>query len=113
MTDSTILTTGFAQLPKGNTFYDSSNTIAVILVINVESEVIEEVEFTFISDLKNNYLASLIKGYCLKNGLEPLVNKLKKCVLTPSQGAIIQSIKSAWGRYEEMEYCDYSLVQSK
>ncbi|MED1607672.1 DUF3870 domain-containing protein [Cytobacillus kochii] len=111
MSNNTVLITGFAQLPKGNAFYDNSKSIAVILVINIDSEIIEGVEFTFMSDLKNGYLASLVKGYCLKNGINPLINKLKKSVLTPSQGAIIQTLKSAWDRYNEMRDFNLPIVK--
>ncbi|MCM3568082.1 DUF3870 domain-containing protein [Neobacillus mesonae] len=99
--DNNVLISGFAQLPRGTTLYEKYKTITVVLVINTETEIIEDAEFTFIADLTNYYLSSLVKGYDLKNGIYPLIEKLRKSVLIPSQGAVIQSIKSAWDRYKE------------
>lgn len=99
--NNTVLITGLAQLPRGTTLYERYQTMTVVLVINVETEVIEESEFTFIADLTNHYLTSIVRGYDLKNGINPLIDILRKRVLIPSQGAVIQSIKSAWDRYKE------------
>ncbi|KAA9027050.1 DUF3870 domain-containing protein [Niallia endozanthoxylica] len=109
VSNNTILTTGFAQLPKGTTQYEKYQSLAVVLVINVETEVIEDVEFTFIADLTNYYLTSLVRGYDLKQGINPLIEILRSRVLIPSQGAVIQSIKSAWDRYKESKTLAYAL----
>ena len=103
MTKDTILITGFAQLPRGTTLYEHYKTIGVVMVVNHKTKIIEDVEFTFIADLTNYYLSSLIKGYDLNNGIEPLTKKIRSHCLIPSQGAVIQSIKSAWDRYQESQ----------
>lgn len=96
-----ILVTGFAQLPRGTTLYERNKIVGCVLVINYKTEVIEDVEFTFVADLTNFYLSSMIKDYEMKKGLLPLLNLVKKHCLLPSQGAIIQAIRSAWDRYQE------------
>lgn len=101
MTNDTVLITGFAQLPRGTTLYEQYKTIGVVLVVNTKTEIIEDVEFTFIADLTNYFLSSLVKGYDLGQGINPLIEMIKKRCLLPSVGAIIQSIKSAWDRYQE------------
>ena len=63
---NTVLIAGFAQLPSGTTQFERYKTMAVVLVINVETEVIEDAEFTFIVDLTNYYLTSLVRGYDFK-----------------------------------------------
>ncbi|MBB6446224.1 DUF3870 domain-containing protein [Bacillus benzoevorans] len=106
--NNTVLIAGFAQLPKGTTQYEKYQSLAVVLVINVETEVIEDAEFTFIADLTNYYLTSLVRGYDLKQGINPLVEILRNRVLIPSQGAVIQSIKSAYDRYRESKTAVYA-----
>lgn len=101
MNDDNILITGFAQLPRGTTLYERNKIIGVVLVINTKTEVIEDAEFTFVADLTNFYLSSLVKDYNLKKGIVPLLDKVKKHCHIPSQGAIIQAIRSAWDRYQE------------
>ncbi|MFC0273291.1 DUF3870 domain-containing protein [Metabacillus herbersteinensis] len=100
-TEDTVLVTGFAQVPKGTTLYETYKTIAVVLVINYKTEVIEDAEFTFLTDLTNYYLSDLVKGYNFSEGFNPLFDKVKKHCLLPSQGAIIQAIRSAFDRYQE------------
>jgi hypothetical protein len=105
---NTVLITGMAQLPKGTTLSEQYKTITAVLVINVDTEIIENVEFTFIADLTNFYLASLVRGYNLKNGITPLIDILRSRLLIPAQGAVIQSIKSAWDRYKESKTAIYA-----
>lgn len=106
--NNNVLITGFAQLPRETTLYERYKTITVVLVINVESEIIEDAEFTFSADLTNYYLTTLLRGYDLKNGINPLIDILRSRVLIPSQGAVIQSIKSAWDRYKESKAAVYA-----
>lgn len=101
MNEDNFLITGFAQLPRGTTLYEHTKIIGVVLVINKKDEVIEDAEFTFVADLTNFYLSSLVKGYDMKQGILPLFEKIKKHCLIPSQGAIIQALRSAWDRYQE------------
>lgn len=101
MNNKTVLVTGFAQVPRGTTLYEHYKTVGLVCVIDIETEVINEAEFTFVAGLTNRYLASLLQGYCLKEGINPLLDKVRKHCLMPSQGAIIQAIRSAWDRYQE------------
>jgi len=96
-----VLITGFAQVPRGTTLYERNKIIGVVLVVNTKTEIIEDAEFTFVADLTNYYLSDLIKGYDLKKGIQPLTEIIKKHCLIPSQGAIIQAVRSAWDRYHE------------
>jgi|tagenome__1003787_1003787.scaffolds.fasta_scaffold16267967_1 hypothetical protein len=106
--NNTVLITGFAQLPKGTTLSERYKTITAVLVINVDTGIIEDAEFTFLADLTNYYLTSLVRGYDLKNGINPLIDILRSRLLIPSQGAVIQSIKSAWDRYKESQAAVYA-----
>lgn len=97
----TVLVTGFAQLPKGTTLYEKNKIIAVVLIINYKEEMIEDAEFSFVTDLTSYYLSSLIKGISLSNGMDPVYDKIKKHCQIPSQSAVIQALRSAWDRYQE------------
>jgi hypothetical protein len=99
--EETVLVTGFAQGPRGTTVYETYKTIGVVLVINRKTSIIEDAQFTLITDLMDSYISSLIKGYNIKDGMEPLLTKVKKHCLIPSQGAVVQAIRSAIDRYNE------------
>lgn len=98
----TVLVTGFAQGPKGTTVYETYKTIGVVLVINTKTGVIEDAQFTVITQLMNTYLSTLVKGFDTTQGIQPLLEEVKKHCFAPSQGAVIQSIRSAWDRYNEI-----------
>lgn len=98
---NTVLVTGFAQLPKGTTLYERYKIIGVVLVIDLDTSEIVDAELTFIADLPNRFLVSMIKGYFLNQGIDLLLEKVKSRFRTPSQGAIIQAIRSAYDRYIE------------
>jgi len=98
---NTILVTGFAQLPKGTTMYEQYKIIGAALLINLDTTQIIEAELTFIADLPNKFLNSIIEGYYLNQGVDPLFEEIKKRFGTPSQGAVLQAIRSAYDRYIE------------
>lgn len=100
-TKETVLVTGFAQGPRGTTIYETHKTIGVVLVINVSTGIIEEAEFTVNTSLLNSYLSEVVKGYNLHEGIQPLLERVKEKILIPSQGAVVQAIRSAGDRYQE------------
>jgi hypothetical protein len=100
-TEETILVTGFAQGPRGTTVYETYKTIGVVLVINTRTGVIEDAQFTVLTELMDSYISSLVRGYDTKDGIATLLEKIKKHCLVPSQGAVVQAIRSAWDRYQE------------
>lgn len=99
--EDNLLITGFAQLPRGTTLYEKNKIIGVVMVINETEKIIEDVEFTFVAKLTNEYLTSIVKGYNFSNGMDELYDKIRKYCILPSQGAIIQALRSAWDRYTE------------
>lgn len=101
--ENNLLITGFAQLPKGTTLFQHNNIMAVALVINYEEQIIEDAEFTFVTDLSNYYLSSLIKGMSISNGMDSVYDRVRKHCQIPSQAALIQALRSAWDRYQELD----------
>lgn len=101
-TDDSVLVTGFAQLPRGTTLYEKNKIIAVVLIINTKENIIEDVEFSFVTELTSYYLNSLIKGMSIRGGMNSIYKKVTKHCHMPSQNAVIQSLRSAWDRYQEI-----------
>lgn len=101
MNKDLLLVTGSAQVPKGITLYEEKKIVGVVFVINLKTEIIEQAEFTLTTNLSNEFLSNLVTGYNLKEGEDPLLNLIKRHCIIPSQGAIIQAIRSAYERYRE------------
>lgn len=98
---STVMISGFAQLPKGTTLYEKYKVVGVVFVIDLDTSQIVDVAFTFVADLTNRFLVSIVKGYYLNQGIDPLLAEIRKRCQLPSLGAVIQAVRSCYDRYVE------------
>lgn len=99
--DNCILTTGFAQLPKGTPLYEMQKIIACVLVIDTSTETIVEASFSFIMDITNEFICSFIIGESIHDGVKDITKKIEKKYIASEQRAIIQALRSAYDRYLE------------
>ena len=97
-----VLVAGFAQLPKGTTLYEVQKTIGCVLIIDKVTDRIEDVSFTFIMDLTNEFIVSLIRGKSVRDGLDPIIQEIEQRFHTAGQRSIIQSLRSAYEHYCDM-----------
>ncbi|NNU88095.1 DUF3870 domain-containing protein [Geobacillus sp. MR] len=99
--DSYILVAGFAQLPKGTPVFEMQKSIGCILVIDKETDIIVDCTFTFIRDLTNEFISSLIRGKSIIQDLDEIINEVARRFIVPPKKAVIQAILSARNRYIE------------
>ncbi len=99
--DHYVLSTGFAQLPKGTPLYEMQKVIACVLVIDTVEEVIVEASFSFIMNLTNEFISSLVVGRSIHDGLDEISKQIEKRYIASEQRAIIQAIRTAYDRYFE------------
>lgn len=97
----TVLVTGYAKAPQGTAMYEKNKYTGIVLEIHRETDVILDVEFTFVTELAKSYLKRLIMGYDMKNGVEPLIDLIKEHYLAPSQQSVIVALKVAYQRYRD------------
>jgi hypothetical protein len=95
----TVLVTGYTKAPQGTAMYEIYKHAGIILEIDWKTHVIVGVEFTFIADLTKKFFERLIKGYCLQDGLQPLIERIEGHYFAPSQQAIIVALQAAVQRY--------------
>ena len=88
-----VLTTGFAQLPKGTPLFEMQKIIACVLVIDTDEEIIVEASFSFIMNLTNEFISSLF-GRSIHNGIEEINKQIEKRYIAGEQRAIIQAIQT-------------------
>lgn len=101
MKDSYVFVAGFAQLPKGTPVFEERKSIGCLLIVDKELDIIVECDFTFIKDITNNFLSSLLRGQFLGNGVDHLTRLIESRFLVPPQKAIVQAVVSAYNRYIE------------
>jgi|SRR5699024_10275876 len=97
-----MLVSGFAQTPKGIPANHSYKYIGAILLINKNTHVIEQIDFSVIfSDLTKKVLKKRIEGFCINESFSEFSSNLKDKVSIPSIGAILQAVRAAIDRYQE------------
>jgi len=97
----TVLVTGYSKAPQGTSMHEMYKYTGIVLEIHKETDIILDVEFTFVTDLAKNYLKRLLMGYDMKNGVEPLIELIKEHYLAPSQQSVIVALKVAYQRYRD------------
>lgn len=96
-----LLTTGFAQLPKGTPLSEMQKVFACSLVIDKQDGTVVDASFTFLMDLTEEFLRGLVIGRKIPEDWEVLQQEIRARFLTPTQGAILQAIQAAVERYTE------------
>lgn len=97
----TVLVTGYAKAPQGTVMYEISKHAGIVLEINLNSNVIINAEFTFVTDLAKDFFRRLLVGYDLTDGINDLIEHIERNYYAPSTSAIIVALKAAYRRYEE------------
>lgn len=100
---NTVLVAGFAQVPKGTTLYEVYTMVGCVLIIDVDEQVICDAGFTFVMEKTSEYLAHLIRGKSIANGLGEVTQAIQQRFLGPGQGAVLQAIRAAMDRYQEAQ----------
>lgn len=98
---NTVLTAGFAQIPKGTTLYEVSTMVGCVLIIDADHDVICDASFTFVMDKTSEFLVSLLLGKSVAGGMQEITQVVQERFLAPGQGAVLQAIRAAVERYHE------------
>lgn len=98
---NTVLTAGFAQIPKGTTLYEVSTMVGCVLIIDADRDVICDASFTFVMEKTSEFLVSLLVGKSVADGMQEIAQVVQERFLAPGQGAVLQAIRAAVERYHE------------
>ncbi|MGG1678528.1 DUF3870 domain-containing protein [Neobacillus sp. NRS-1170] len=98
---NTVLVTAYAKAPQGSAMYEAYKHTGIILEINPTTNVIINVEFTFLADLTKDFFSRMMVGYDLSNGIDELINRVEKHYFAPSTNSVIVALKAAYKRYIE------------
>lgn len=97
----TVLTSGYAQAPRGTCLSERFGTAGVVLEIDPTTHTIVDAEFMLTTDLARRFCRERVVGYCLAQGIDPLVREMARSLVIPSQQAFIMAMRSAVQRYWE------------
>jgi hypothetical protein len=96
---ATVLVTGYAPSPHGTAMHSVFKFAGVVLEIDTQTDKIVNAEFTFVTSLARDFIARIIQGYNLNDGLEGLFDRIRAHYWAPSTQAVMACIKVAVQRY--------------
>lgn len=96
-----ILVGASAQTAKGSSVYEAYKTVSVQLLVDRKTECIVKSHFNLISPLTQKFLEECVKGHCMAEPIDPLLNRIRASVALSSAGAVIQALKNTFERYKE------------
>src|SRR5699024_6480856 len=96
---NSVLVTGYSKAPQGTSMYEIYKHAGIVLEVNLETDVIIDVECTFVAKLTNEFFKRLLVGFDLKDDFQNIVQRIKKYYYTPSQQATIVALQVATQRY--------------
>lgn len=100
---TTVLVTAYAKAPQGSAMYELYKHSGIVLEIDPQTNQIVDAEFTFITELAQDFFRRLLIGYDLSNGIEDLVERIESHYFAPSTNSVIVALKSAYKRYSERQ----------
>lgn len=73
--------------------------LAIVTEVDCKHGVIVSVQCTLITDLANNVINNILKGYCLQDGIDPLISEVVDVYRGAAKNAIIASLKDLYREY--------------
>ncbi|SCC17156.1 protein of unknown function [Fictibacillus enclensis] len=101
MSMPTLLITAYAKAPQNTSMYENYKYAGIVLEIHKETHIIINAEFTFLTQLAQEFFKRMVIGYDFSKEIQPLIEKIAKDFLAPSQQAVIVALKTAHQRYQD------------
>ncbi len=96
-----ILLAAYAKLPVGTSAQRLYDNLVLVVIVNRESGCIEQAEVSFVTQAARDFLASLLCGYDLRQGAEPLARLLQQVYFGPLKKALLSAVKMIAAQYTE------------
>ncbi|GGG02051.1 DUF3870 domain-containing protein [Paenibacillus abyssi] len=98
---NTAMFTGNARLPSGNALYEMLKVISCVIIVDLKTSTIIDASFTTLSPTANNYIRSLVIGFCLNDGFQVLAKRFDRHLHLTSKKSFIKSLEIAYQRYQD------------
>lgn len=101
----TVFLAGHGALPQGMAAKGPYEYLAVVVEIDRKYGVIVDVQCTLVTDLANNIVRRVLKGYCLRDGIDGVINEIIDVYNGAARNAIIACLKDIGREYSRLEDC--------
>ncbi|MEK3980120.1 DUF3870 domain-containing protein [Psychrobacillus sp. FSL K6-2836] len=98
---NTLLVTAYAKAPQGTAMYETYKHAGIVLEIDKLTHKIVDAEFTFITELAQNFFKRMLIDFDFTTDINILIERIEEHYMAPSSGAVIVALKSAQKRYLE------------
>ncbi|MGI6225681.1 MAG: DUF3870 domain-containing protein [Peptococcales bacterium] len=97
--ENTIFITGHAKLPTAITAEKLYEVIAIGVEVDSETAIIIDSDCTLATNVGRNFFKKLTTGYCLLDGIDPLISKFEKRYYGSARKAIITGLKIMYDKW--------------
>ena len=97
--DKTIMVSGYAPAPRGTSFQTLYGSLGVIMIVDTDTDIIVDAEFTFITSLSNDFYSEFMQGIDLKIDINELTEEIKARCWSPVTNSLVACVKIAIKRY--------------
>ncbi|WHY00292.1 DUF3870 domain-containing protein [Neobacillus sp. DY30] len=99
---NTIFIAGHAKLPTGMAARSIYETLTITAEIDKYYGVIVDASCTLATEHGRDYIARLLKGHSLRNGIDMPLDELKEGYLGKANPALIAALKDLYKQYESL-----------
>ncbi len=97
-----VLFSGYAKLPTNTTAQKIYDELALVVLIDMETGVIHNAECTMVTGIAKEFVNSIIVGYSMENGIEPLVAAIERKYHGHLKRALVTAMKMIGSQYAEV-----------
>lgn len=97
-----VLFSGYARLPSNTTAQKFYEELAMVVVIDMNTGVIHNVECTMVTGLAKDFVRDLIVGYDMKQGVDELLKTLEYKYQGHLKKALASAMKMIGTQYAEL-----------
>lgn len=103
VSEQCVLIGGYAQPPRDTAVMFTSHTLYCQLLINKSSHCVVECYFNLPSPLARDFIAEIVRGHCMDDDLEPLLETIRKSAFLLVTNSIIHALRNAMERYRDID----------
>ena len=101
--EDVVLFSGYAKLPAHITSEEIYKVLVVVTLVDMGTGEIVEAECSVVTDVSKRFLAKLLVGHNMNNGLAPLLEKLDRTYLGHAKKAVATALKTIFAKYAEIK----------
>jgi hypothetical protein len=97
---NTYFIAGHAKLPQGMAARNLYDSITITLELDFKYGVIVDASCTLATEHAREYTRQLLRGYCFKDGIEELLERVQLYYRGKAGHAIQAALKDVYGQFE-------------